>query len=98
MVQSREGRGEGGVRSGSSRAGDSSSVWDKLGALAPHTVAWIAQAPGLQQGLWDKGNHPCHAEQGSNSRLLPGPHACVRVGALGRSPCTGASGVLQSWE
>lgn len=62
-----------------SRAGSSSSVWDRLGALAAPTEAWIPQALG-----WQRGAHPRCSEQGFSSRLLPGP--CASVRAWGGSP------------
>lgn len=88
MVQSREGRagggGEGGVRSGSSRAGDSSSVWDKLGALAPHTLAWIAQAPGCSRAFGTK------ATTLATQSRAPIPGSCqVLMPVLGSEPPAG---------
>lgn len=83
-------------------AGNSSSVWDRLGALASHTEAWIPGALGQQRGLPGKGAHPRCTEQGFNSRPLPGP----RASAWSESPCQrdvqrcrqGATELGGSWE
>lgn len=64
-------------------SGNSSSVRDRLGALASHT-GLDPPSPGAAQGPSGPWHSPQCAEQGCNPRLLPGPpHQCRSLGHHG---------------
>lgn len=81
----RPGRGWGGVAC--SRAGNSSSVWDRPGALVSHTEAWIPPSPGAAEGPLGQWRPPSPRRAGLQLRAPARPPCQCR--SLGWEPLTG---------